>query len=299
MIASAPGKLVLSGAYVVLDGAPAVVTAVDRRAVADASRRADFVSPELRAAFGDSAPFVDSSALRQDDRKLGLGSSAATLVAALGARALAMGQALSAARLEQLGQEALAAHRSAQGGGSGIDVMASTHGGTLICRVEPGGQLVHAPARLPEQLEIEVWSCPESASTASMLGPVRELRRNDPARYRSLTEPAHQGAIAVEQALREGDAAGALVGFEAQARAMVALGTATGVPIFPAYLRELRQLQAPDAVVAQSGAGGGDVALHVSLGPSGAAWRAEAERRGLRWLGLGLQAPGLQADVSG
>ena len=46
-----PGKLVLSGAYVILDGAPAVVTAVDRYAVADDSRPAPSLSNELRAAF--------------------------------------------------------------------------------------------------------------------------------------------------------------------------------------------------------------------------------------------------------
>jgi phosphomevalonate kinase len=32
-MASAPGKLVLAGEYAVLDGAPAIVMAVDRRAV--------------------------------------------------------------------------------------------------------------------------------------------------------------------------------------------------------------------------------------------------------------------------
>nr|MBA3501924.1 hypothetical protein [Deltaproteobacteria bacterium] len=34
VIATAPGKLILTGEYAVLDGAPAIVTAVDRRAVA-------------------------------------------------------------------------------------------------------------------------------------------------------------------------------------------------------------------------------------------------------------------------
>ena len=38
MIAKAPGKLVVSGAYSVLEGAPAIVVAVDRYAVADTSR---------------------------------------------------------------------------------------------------------------------------------------------------------------------------------------------------------------------------------------------------------------------
>ena len=41
VVASAPGKLVLLGEYAVLEGAPAVTTAVDRRAVVRLRRRAD------------------------------------------------------------------------------------------------------------------------------------------------------------------------------------------------------------------------------------------------------------------
>ncbi|MGH7271379.1 MAG: hypothetical protein ACREJ3_13200, partial [Polyangiaceae bacterium] len=76
----APGKLVLSGAYAVLEGAPAIVVAVDRHVVVDVpSGWLDPGPPDTRAIYGDS------------DRKLGLGSSAASLVALYGARALARG----------------------------------------------------------------------------------------------------------------------------------------------------------------------------------------------------------------
>jgi len=43
-IARAPGKLVLSGAYAVLSGAPALVVAVDRYVVADSARPAAFLT---------------------------------------------------------------------------------------------------------------------------------------------------------------------------------------------------------------------------------------------------------------
>ena len=86
MRARAPGKVVISGAYAVLEGAPAIVAAVDRYAVADTARAPDFVSDEVRVALGGRrAPLVDASALRADGRKLGLGSSAAILVASLAA----------------------------------------------------------------------------------------------------------------------------------------------------------------------------------------------------------------------
>src|SRR5262245_30830565 len=73
MLAQAPGKIVLSGAYAVLEGAPALVAAVDRYVIADATRDADLVTPEVRAAIGSGrAPWFDASALRARERKLGL-----------------------------------------------------------------------------------------------------------------------------------------------------------------------------------------------------------------------------------
>src|SRR5262245_13182412 len=126
MKASAPGKLVLSGAYSVLEGAPAIVTAVDRYVHCDSRVPAALVTPEVRAALhAGAAPSFDASELRAGDRKLGLGSSAAILVASLAAadeREFASERALR----ESIWEPALTAHRSAQGGGSGIDVAAST-----------------------------------------------------------------------------------------------------------------------------------------------------------------------------
>jgi hypothetical protein len=66
----------------------------------------------------------------------------------------------------------------------------------------------------------------------------------------------------------------ALAGLGAQAGAMQALGELAGVPIFPPYLLRLSRLRPAGAVVAQSGAGGGDVALYFGLDPSPSAWRA-------------------------
>ena len=62
MIASAPGKLHLAGEYAVLDGAEAVVAAIDRRVIARADGAASEPSPFL-AAVADAlaargVPFV-------------------------------------------------------------------------------------------------------------------------------------------------------------------------------------------------------------------------------------------------
>ena len=88
----APGKLVLTGAYVVLGGAPAIVVATSRGAYADGSRTNPTPTAEVRAALGDVvSPHVDASSLFLGSRKLGLGASSAILVASLGAREAARG----------------------------------------------------------------------------------------------------------------------------------------------------------------------------------------------------------------
>ena len=82
MRTKAPGKVVLSGAYAVLEGAPAIVSAVSRYVSCDAERVAERLTPEVLAAL-PSGPFpaFDASELRDGGSKLGLGSSAAILVA--------------------------------------------------------------------------------------------------------------------------------------------------------------------------------------------------------------------------
>src|SRR5262252_9366989 len=97
MIATAPGKLILTGEYAVLDGAQAIVVAVDRRVVArrNATPRGSSpflvaVAEEITARRGASDPAaraaleisVDSTAFYNRAQKLGLGSSAAVTVAA-------------------------------------------------------------------------------------------------------------------------------------------------------------------------------------------------------------------------
>jgi phosphomevalonate kinase len=114
MIATAPGKLILTGEYAVLDGAPALVIAIDRRAIArrmPAKQSTPYSSPfllavarELATRLGDDHPAarvaleiaVDSSAFYDGAQKLGLGSSAAVTVAAT-ALALASADAASVA----------------------------------------------------------------------------------------------------------------------------------------------------------------------------------------------------------
>jgi phosphomevalonate kinase len=297
MMAHAPGKLVLSGAYVVLDGAPALVAAVDRYAVADTGRACQFVSDELRAAFGPLAPpFVDTSALRDDGRKLGLGSSAAAVLAALWAHAAETRPGDEPTRLrDDLAARAFAAHRAAQGGGSGVDVVACAFGGVRLCERRPDALPGHAPAALPPGLVVEAWACPQSGSTPALLGHVRRFRQGQPDAYAALTADAQRGARLVAAAARAGgDLDACLDGLRAQRDAMRALGAATGAPILTPAVLALgdEAARAEGAVFAQAGAGGGDVALYFGRRPSPEAWRDQAVALGLRPLDLALGAPG-------
>ena len=199
VFATAPGKLVLAGEYAVLDGAPAIALAVDRRAqvairqqdhgphrvdtpgLAAAERRftvhsgtfgwQDDLPPwELleccwRAARVDTpgslAICLDTRAFRdpRSGRKIGVGSSAA-LASALSAALCAVGAGESDPR-----QIAMRAHREFQHGkGSGVDVATSFSGGVVEFRIgAPCGRQRPWPDGLHYAI---LWSGVEADTTA-------------------------------------------------------------------------------------------------------------------------------------
>ncbi|TKD03278.1 mevalonate kinase [Polyangium fumosum] len=299
MITRAPGKIVVSGAYAVLEGAPALVAAVDRYVMADASRTSEFVTEEVRAAIDAGilhhAPAFDASALRAPmpdgtTRKLGLGSSAAITVASIGA-VLAATIEDEAALQRAVFPLALAAHRKAQPRGSGIDVASSVFGGIVACRLAPEGALDVVPFTLPEGVVLEVFACPTAASTGALVEKVQGLRATDPATYRHLLDEITDGAQA---ALEAQDAAGFVQAITAQLDALAELGRAAGAPIVVDDVADLRPFaRAEGASFGPSGAGGGDIALWIGRTPSSAAFRARAAARKLEPLDTRIGPPGL------
>lgn len=292
MKARAPGKIVLSGAYAVLHGAPALVTAVDRYVVADTTKTAERVTPETLAALPDGPhPWFDAAALRAPDRKLGLGSSAAIVVACVcAARGL---DPNDPQQREALFQTCLAAHRHAQGGGSGIDVAAATFGGTL-CYQLLNGKPSYRPVELPPHLVLEVWSCREAADTREFLQRVAQLTQRDSAMHRRLMQELEQAANQALTACEQEDAKQLLEAWRRQAQGLMQLGDAAEIPIFTPPLRHLAHAAARDgAVVLPAGAGGGDIALYVGTRAPGAALRAEREACGLDPLLVQLGAAGV------
>lgn len=293
MKAKAPGKVVLSGAYAVLEGAPAIVSAVNRYAVCDTERAPERVTPEVRAALPQGPfPGFDASELRDGEHKLGLGSSAAILVAALAAvRApeFADEQALRQA----IEGPALRAHREAQGGGSGIDVAASTRGGTLIARRTAPDALDIDAVELPRALCVEVWASGVSASTPELLRAVAGFRRDRPREHQELMGALGAAATRAAAAARAGRAEALIAELAAQRELLGQLGDASHVPIITREVRQLAEWAKPHgAAVLPSGAGGGDIVLWVGLEPSPQPFRQLGAALGHRHIPVELHARG-------
>jgi len=292
--ARAPGKVVLSGAYAVLEGAPAIVSAVSRYVTADTIKPATFVTEEVQAALctGEQVPWFDAAELRENGRKLGLGSSAAILVASLLALERAANPLLSLEQLRALVLEAgLAAHRAAQGGGSGVDVAASTYGGTLVYRRGTPPRIT--PIALPGELTFEIWVCPSSASTRELIARVEALRGSDAAAHQRWLGAQIEASERAASAAERGDAQALLGALGAQQAALLGLGVAAGAPIVTPELAELDpQARSEGGVLLPAGAGGGDVALFVGRAASSAGLRAELQKRSHSLLETDMSATG-------
>lgn len=301
--ASAPGKLVLLGEYAVLEGAPALVMAVDRRArvtLADVDGNcSEIVSPTLglharlrlrdgNATWIDEAPaeleWIATLLLRFPQSKglppfrIELDSDAFHLDHA-GARAklgLGSSAALTVALLGALHahaklapptlDEAIAAHRAIQHGqGSGIDVAASLAGG--LSRFELSGDTARAtPTHLPNGLH---WCCVYSgrpASTRAMLETVAAWREREPIAFAQRSRELATISSRGIDATAANDAAAFLSSLHDYADALARFGEAAGVDIASREHRAIAAIAADCGCVYKScGAGGGDVGVTFAV----------------------------------
>ena len=286
--ASAPGKLVLCGEYAVLDGAPAICMAVDRRArveVASSDATEHTVSApgftdvigrcsdrhgalewfagaeefklvdDVWVTAGANAQsslsiVLDSSEFRHvgNGSKIGIGSSAAL--------AVAFAAALSelASTVADVGSIAFAAHRRFQNGlGSGVDVACSLQGGLIEYSLVAGAsRRLEWPAGVAHAL---LWSG-VSSSTARKLS---QLHRQDSQPSRAALVDA---AKSVSRAWATDSAAVILEEFRAYTQVLHEFSIDHQLGIFDAGHAEL--LSAADAaglVYKPCGAGGGDVGI--------------------------------------
>lgn len=191
--ASAPGKIFVAGEYAVLEGAPAICIAINRRARVTISRSettTHYVSAPgyrqdgehfenitsvakdlpLLAAVWDQFPQasqaslnieIDTHRFKSGKEKLGIGSSAAA--------AVALTAAFSATAEDDgdVCQQAHLAHRVLQNGrGSGADVASSYHGGVVEYRMRTAAT---ASLCWPTDLHYALLWSGRSASTAEQL----------------------------------------------------------------------------------------------------------------------------------
>jgi phosphomevalonate kinase len=300
MRALAPGKLVLTGAYAVLDGAPAIVAAVDRYAVADASRVSTSPAPEVRAAFGEaSAPETDVRALHDTEgRKLGLGSSAAAVVASLAAKALARGADLTNDRVRAgLFLAARRAHARVQNGGSGVDVAASVYGGVLRYVVGEFSPTIRRVA-WPADVAFAAYFGGVSARTTDLRARVAALRSERPQNVTPLAKSMADTARLAADALEAGNASGFVAAARIYGALLAELGRMADAPIVPPAFAELASVaEREGAGFLPSGAGGGDVAVWLgTLGPS-AAFADRARALGLTRLPLSIDRVGVRGEL--
>ena len=323
--ARAPGKLVALGEYAVLEGAPALVLAIDRYAIAtiEPSRDAECHLRTRMAEQGDrsfslgassgvalvdtvlaTAPagqawsgMLDSSAFFTGDTKVGLGSSAAALCAWAGVWAahVARGSARPDTSLAAL----VGLHRAFQGGrGSGIDVAASLTGGVVEFRLDVACAPQVGSVRLPNSVGFAGIFAGRSASTPEFVAHFRAFQAARPgeaaALVRRLSATAEAGCAAAR-----GGAAGAFIdAIEEYGRGLAFLGEAIGADIVTAEHRQIGEHARRHGVAYKvSGAGGGDLGLACALDEGALdAFKASVRERGFRVIELGLAERGLTVN---
>ena len=292
--ARAPGKVVLWGEYAVLLGAPALVMAVNRRAVCHLTpggqawgfSASGFNAPDATLSRGqllNSVPpapsqvanipwhvlhAVDASALPaggrvhidtgdfyQGETKLGLGSSAAVSVAAYAAFCELMD-------LTPNYRTALHIHHSLQGRlGSGIDVAAAFFGGLLRFQRDdaPTPADPHR-TRLPETLQMAfVWTGHSSATADHLRRFEHWLQEADD------SEPVEALARSSSDLFEAEDL---MTGLREYVSNLKALDAAAGLGIYhPSHATLDRVAIECGVVYKPCGAGGGDVGAAFSEDP--------------------------------
>ena len=289
--ARAPGKLFVTGEWAVLRGAPALVAAVDRHASVTvepggegvvvesvAEGRSEYPDPVADRPLprGDAGAvlaalrqrrepvrglrvIVDSCAFLVGERKLGLGRSAATLVAAAAALApdeppaRILARALEANGLFQAGQ------------GSGADVAAAVHGGMVEVRRGADGLAVTSRT-LPAGLHLVAGWTGSPAPTTPLL--VRFATAPTPTALADLSA----AAVAAADAVARDDAATLLDAVERSAALLIRLGAELDLPLVtPALATLVRTANRVGAAAKPSGAGAGDCGIALATSAAQAA----------------------------
>jgi mevalonate kinase len=233
---------------------------------------------------------LDSSEFFVNGLKLGLGSSAAALVAFAGAAWTAAGKP------GQPGlSELIRCHRAFQGGsGSGIDVAAAWSGGVVEFRLDRASEGQTGSVRLPKSVGFAGIFAGGSASTPSLVGQYRRWAdagsANAAALLRRMFAVAEGGCAAV----RESNDAAFVDAIDEYGRCLAELGREIGADLVTGPHRHIGDLAGEYGLAYKvSGAGGGDVGIACGLDDD--ALRAFVDRAGAE----GYRVVPLTADDEG
>jgi len=326
VVARAPGKLVLLGEYAVLAGAPALVMAVDYRCHARIGRgKGEFCRLTTRFPAEETHAFVageptgvplvdaytaaagtrprwpvfdaslDSTALYAGGTKLGLGSSAAALVAWAGA----WGGAAVGGPVRPTLEPLVAVHRAFQGGaGSGLDVAAALTGGVIRFTLDAAGMPRIVSVRLPNSVGFAGIFAGSSASTPGLVAHyhrwVDEKPREAGRLLGRLRDLAERGCAAGSG----NDGAAFVAAMAEYGRGLGELGAAMGADLVTREHAAAEDLARRFGVAYKvSGAGGGDLGLAVSSDPEAlAAFSAAAAESGFQVVALAIDELGLVVE---
>jgi phosphomevalonate kinase len=321
--ATAPGKLLLAGEYAVLDGAPAICAAIDRRAVVTISGSSAgchvVAAPGFAAEIGrfradrggvewlgggsfalveavwaltrpdgvtDLSLVLDSRAFvdAESGAKLGFGSSSAVAVTlAHAVCALATGEAVAA-------EVAFEAHRQLQAGlGSGVDVACSTVGGLIEYSMQGAAT---RPLDWPDGLAMGVVWVGVPASTRDKLLHLLE----QPA------VPSRDALVLASQRLagawRGGNVAAILDEYRDYAGVLREFEADHALGIYDAGHSELAALGAASGVIYKPcGAGGGDTGVVLADDPTAVdAFLEAAAEMGFSPLDVAIDDDGVRVE---
>ncbi|HEY5623152.1 MAG TPA: hypothetical protein VIV14_05280 [Gammaproteobacteria bacterium] len=319
--ATAPGKLVVIGEYAVLEGAPALVMAVNRYCRAEVgpsgddrnhlrTTSADRIVLEFMPGEPSGSALVDlvlesvaceeawrgtldTSDFFYAERKLGVGSSAAALVA-WSAALSGFARADAPPDLEGL----VGIHRRFQGGrGSGLDIAASLAGGLIEFRLGEGDRPRIAKTKLPDGVSFAAVYSGNPARTGALVAAYEAWRAAEPsqadAQLGPLTDVANRGCAAASA----NDSAAFLSAMAAYGRALEMLGERIGADLVTAEHREISRHSERSGVVYKiSGAGGGDLGLAFSDDPDALAAFGEAVGETYRVIPMAISEEGLVVE---
>lgn len=325
---SAPGKVVLGGEYAVLHGAPAIVAAVDRRAVVNAEAiaggqlelcmpgivegcrrfrsgadgRLDWLDetqdPGAYALFASvwqvaAERAQNGTRLTLDTRSFRDAASGSKFgLGSSAALAVALSALLAPRDSDSLLRDALAAHRMFQGGaGSGVDIACAVHGGVIACHRD--GEFCEALA-WPQGLHAALLWSGTPAATPAKLHRLQE-RLEDPARHASLARLCDESRELLT-CWKQDDSRALFAQFGRYSAALHGFDSDQKLGIYSAGHAGLHAAaDHAEVVYKPCGAGGGDVG--VALATDAAAlerFLTTAGRHGFVILDVRLGAPGVK-----